>query len=138
MKRYIRSDVFDLSNEDAETRKDIAVKTAREHNMYELSEDPDEVVRQYLAHNKNLPEDLIVKLASDYSAKVREAIAEHPNLPHDLLLKFSEDPLPLIRLSTLYNPNVTQDIVEKLLTDGDYRVEDMAKHVMSKLTGLDN
>ena len=135
MKRYIKSDISDISDEDVDTRKEAAISSrSRISTLRRLSDDPSWEVREYLAHNKNLPEDLVIKLASDEAPVVREAIAEHPNLPRDLLLKFSDDFLPLIRLSVLYNPNVTKDIVEKALTDGDWRVEQMARSLIKKFT----
>lgn len=86
MKRYIKSAVADVSDEDMDSRKEIAKSTTANVAMLEkLSRDSDRRIREQIAKNPNTPIDVLEQLSTDKSYLVRMQIARNPNTPASLL-----------------------------------------------------
>ena len=92
MKRYIKSAIVPISDEDSNIRKEIAKSTSGDDlTVDQLSSDKDRKVREQLAKNPNTPIDTLRKLSTDKSYKVRTAVAKNPNTPSELLAEMSEN-----------------------------------------------
>ena len=88
MKRYIKSAIIKLSDEDVVSRMTIATNTDDAEILRELSKDSDPDVRINVADNENTPEDVLRELANDFWADF--AVARNPNTPDDVLERLLE------------------------------------------------
>lgn len=128
MKKYIRADVIDPSEEDWMTRDNIALDpSTRPATLAALAKDPDWRVRCRVAQNLNCPVDVLVNLADDYVGTVKWAVASNPNTPSDSLgriaasylseganlLKFDSDWETLWAVAN--NPNTPTDVLYDIL-----------------------
>ncbi len=86
MKVYIRSAILPISDEDPDTRKELAKSVSDdEGTIAQLASDKDRKIREQLAKNPNTPIETLKKLSTDKSYKVRLAVAKNPNTPSAIL-----------------------------------------------------
>ena len=126
MKRYIRTAVTNVSDEDIYSRRELASSTANVYLLDQLSEDIDPEIRCLVAANPNTPTDILIKLASD----------SMPRVPEFLFMR--EAPLPLeVQKAIAYNcpglrkllleyENVDTEIIEILSNDELYYIREKA------------
>lgn len=87
MKRYIKSAIGSLSDEDLDARKEVARSGVSEQYTDQLISDSNQYVRVEVAKNPNTSPELLTKLANDRSNKVKIAVAGNPNTPPEVLCK---------------------------------------------------
>ena len=91
MKRYIRSAIMDIGDEDKDIRKDIAKSSTNNADILEqLSRDPDRKVREQVAKNPNTPPEILERLSKDKSYLVCKGVAGNKSTSPDLLRKMSD------------------------------------------------
>ena len=147
MKRYIKAAIYDLSNEDAETKMDLAFSPDTSVEMFkQLAEAdirlcvvaspyaPRDVVDKILFDNPNerflekvalcleTPPDILDILATNDSVAVRAAVAKNPKVSPKTLSDLSEDFTPAIRWTVAGNISTPVSVLETLSTDYDYNV----------------
>ena len=159
MKRYIKSAITNIFDEDPEVREQIA-KDPRTTAaiLVQLADDAHCYVRSYVAENPNTPVDTLKQLACDPSQGVRGSVAMNPNttdqifqiLANDydrwvrkmvashtkdkvLLEKLAQDDDPEIRWSVAYNLNTPADILGGLLYDTDEDTRQQARWSLNDL-----
>jgi hypothetical protein len=101
MKRYIKSAILPISDEDVVSRMTIATNTDDAEILRELSKDPEPNVRINVADNENTPEDVLRELATD--DWVDFAVARNPNTPIDVLETLMESEDSSVRRSVAEN-----------------------------------
>lgn len=119
MKRYIRSAIVNLDDEDIPTQHEIAKTTNRATVLSQLARHEEWYVRQEVASNPSTSASVLAVLADDYDSSVRNSVARNPNTPADILRKLSEDSSGSVRANIGSNPNTPADILVKLSTDVD-------------------
>ena len=94
MKRYIKSAVSDISNEDFEVQQEIAVTTDDVETILQLYKNRNN--HSEVARNPNTPIEILRKLAREtpasntgYSTSVFDNLAWNPNSPSDVLSEIS-------------------------------------------------
>ena len=125
MKRYIKSAIGSLSDEDLDARKEVARSDVSEQYTDQLISDSNQYVRVEVAKNPNTSPELLTKLANDRSNKVKIAVAGNPNTPPEVLCKITENTVSAIRdhrflTALLKNPS-TPMVYCKALVDDIYK-----------------
>lgn len=163
MKRYIKAAVNDPLNEGDEVLKGL-VKNPRtpsavldhltdaaldvsilfylakhpnlsEYAMRKLAESPNYYVRQGVALNEHIPQDLLLTLSEDEDDYVRYGVAKNPKTPVDILVKLSENPGWRTRHGVAENMNTPLEVLDKLCWDSVGDVQEAACDTYFKLTG---
>ena len=73
--------------------------------------------REWVAHNKTVPHEILKILADDQDSKVRWMVATRRSAGEEILEKLAEDVNEGVRERVLYNPKVTKKILQKLIHD---------------------
>ncbi|MGQ3046543.1 MAG: hypothetical protein ACT6Q8_16115 [Niveispirillum sp.] len=74
---------------------------------------------QFLAHNKNIPDSMIIEASNSQFNEVRQAVASNTITPASVLSKLSTDKNELVRYSALSNPSIDPSILYQV-----YQVDD--------------
>lgn len=74
-------------------------------------------MREWVAHNKTIPSEVLDKLASDSSVSVRATVAEKRKLSGELFEILSFDCSELVRLRLAHNKKAPLHILERLAAD---------------------
>lgn len=82
--------------------------------------------REWVAHNKTVPIEILEILADDPDDQVRSAVACKNKLTAELQLKLAHDPHESVRLHIAYNKNVRKSVLELLQNDEWERVREQA------------
>jgi hypothetical protein len=82
--------------------------------------------QKWVAHNKSIPEEIIVLLSESFDARVRSTIADKRKTPGYILQKLSRDSDEGVRLRVAYNAKVSKEILVTLLDDPWERVVETA------------
>ena len=80
-----------------------------------LNKYPD--MRQWVAYNKTIPEEIIRLLADDDDHKIRAIIARKRKAPLDILEKLALDSHESVRLAVATNKKIPKEILEKMKND---------------------
>ena len=129
MKRYIKSAVSPISNEDYETRREIAEITTAPKVLHELVYGNDYDTTLKALANPNLSiEDMYAFIKEDWD--YRSALALNPNLPDDILNKLLNDKNSDVYHKLLWNPRLPEPEVKKL-------VESLPNTFSSRITIFD-
>ena len=112
MKKYIKSAITPISDEDVVSRMTIARVSDDPEILRELAADPDDDVRIEVADNENTPEDVLRLLAEDSYADF--AVARNPKTPIDLLEELSESGDTSVRYSVAENPSTPPYLLYQL------------------------
>lgn len=141
MKRYIRSAIMDIGDEDKDIRKDIAKSSTNNTDILEqLSRDPDRKVREQVAKNPNTPPEILERLSKDKSYLVCKGVAGNKSTSSDLLRKMSDVKYsPFSQYGwkadvwpTLFkNPNTPLDCRINICKESSYALAD-AKEVVAR------
>ena len=86
----------------------------QERDLEQRAQDEDVMVRVALAHEKNLPQDIIKKLANDSDWVVRADIAERDDVPVEVLEELSYDNDVTVLERVCGNKNTPAWILEKI------------------------
>ncbi len=80
-----------------------------------IAEYPD--MREWVAHNKTVPIEVIEILARDPTANVRHTIARKRRTPPHVLEQLARDTDDSVRLAVACNPKIPRGLLEFLLND---------------------
>jgi hypothetical protein len=84
-------------------------------------------MKEWVAHNKTIPIEILEMLASDGSASVRATVADKRKLTPELFGLLAKDVDELVRQRVAYNRKVPVQILQSLLTDASPLVRDAAR-----------
>lgn len=125
MKRYIKSAVKDILDEDPSYRRRAAHDSITDMRTYaRLADDPDANNRANLADLTRTTPEMLEKLANDPERRVRVCVARNPNTPESALLKLARDPEYIVRYNVadrLYH--IPDSVLVALLDAGDTEIE---------------
>jgi hypothetical protein len=97
--------------------------------LIELSNNPNSIVRWYVAGNPNTPPETLAKLYNDDGFYWN--IAGNPNTPPAILTELSKKPDCHIRYNVARNPNTPPATLTKLSNDPDKNVSNMVfRHII--------
>lgn len=126
MKRYIRTAVTNVSDEDIYSRREIASKTDDVYLLRQLSEDNDPSVRASVARNQHTPIDILLKLTEDPIIPVRENLMMRDEvLPLEVQMALASN-TPGLRKLLLQYEDVDTEIINLLSNDENDIVREMA------------
>ncbi len=74
-------------------------------------------MREWVAHNKTVPIEILDVLSNDTDENVRLMVAAKRKLPEYLQLKLATDPDSGVRHHIAWNPKATKKVLETLLDD---------------------
>ena len=116
MKRYIKSAIIPVIEEDMETKMYIAKNsdnpdTLRE--LYEWAKNRSGFVTATILSNPNAPQDILSNDSFLSNKELRYVLASNPNTPISMLRKLSEYPDTHARLSQ--NPSIPEDVMHSML-----------------------
>ena len=115
MKRYIKSVITSIQDEDPETLKEIAETTTDPAILSEILYSDDYTATIIALSNPNLSiSDMYAHADADWD--YRAALAENPNLPDDLIQKLFNDTDSDVYDRLLWNPKLSDTEVQQLLT----------------------
>jgi hypothetical protein len=83
-------------------------------------------MREWVAHNKTVPLEILELLAKDQSPKVRSVVADKRKLSSDLFDLLSRDSHEVVRQRVAYNRKVPLDVLKRLAEDPVGLVRDAA------------
>lgn len=87
-------------------------------------------MREWVAHNKSIPHEIIEILSNDEDDKVRYVIASKRKIKTHIFEKLSRDQNESVRMSIACNPKVPKQILKSLLDDP---WDEIAKRAKSRL-----
>lgn len=122
MKKYIKSAVKSLSEDDIYTKYEVAQRSTRKEDLWLLAKDSNWDIRHTLTYNENLPADILTYLANDSMPSIRCRVAAHPNTPSDTLSLLIYDGSSDVRRNVAQNPNTPIEILYKLAEDSNRSV----------------
>jgi hypothetical protein len=89
--------------------------------------------QEWVAHNKTIPEEIIVLLSDSLDPRVRSIIAAKRKTPGYILQKLARDTDESVRLRVVCNPKVPKEILVSLLGDPWEEVVEIAQEKLSRL-----
>jgi hypothetical protein len=89
-------------------------------------------MREWVAHNKTVPIEILEKLAHDPSASVRASVAEKRKLNEKLFDLLSLDCEELVRLRLAHNKKTPKRVLERLSVDFSPMVSAAAIRALTK------
>lgn len=84
-------------------------------------------MREWVAHNKTIPESIIRKLSSDPDSKVRYIIASRRKTPDDVKEMLSKDEDESVRMAIANNKKTSKKILEGMLNDDWKNIVDIVQ-----------
>ena len=88
-------------------------------------------MREWVAHNKTVPIEILERLADDVDPKVRFVVATKRKLSEELFAKLAEDPDEGVRSRIAYNAKVPLEVAQRLTRDPSTIVSDAASRHLS-------
>ncbi|MBP1963025.1 hypothetical protein [Paenibacillus aceris] len=85
-------------------------------------------MREWVAHNKSIPVEIMEILADDADERIRFNVATKNRLPENLQLKLAKDLDSSVRQRIVYNKKVTLRVLKMLLKDEDEGISVKAKN----------
>lgn len=85
-------------------------------------------MREWVAHNKSIPVEIMEILADDADERVRFNVATKNRLPEHLQLKLANDSESSVRQRIVYNKKATFQVICILLNDEDEDIRILAKN----------
>lgn len=95
-------------------RLDATLSPAALPTLYALAEDPDWIVRSYVATNESTPPVLLERLAKDEDAFIRENVLENPNCPEIVYRAFAYDTDDMVVSTWIDSERTTADMLKVL------------------------
>lgn len=89
-------------------------------------------LREWVAHNKTVPHEVLAELASDPDPRVRWTVAAKRKLGPELQLRLAADPDEGVRQRIAWNARATRAALERL-ADDPWAV--VAEHARARLAG---
>lgn len=125
MKRYIRSAIVPITDEDWKVQIEIArnPRTRAETLDVIAKQNYDAItVLQFVVYNPNTSVATLNWLASNSIPYVRELVARRQDLPSSTLDKLADDPAEDVRCSVAENPNTSLRTLGKLAKDPEFSI----------------
>ncbi|GGR83302.1 hypothetical protein GCM10008960_07930 [Deinococcus sedimenti] len=97
-----------------------------------IAEHPD--MRFWVAHNRTVPDEVLVLLARDPDPRVRWRVADRRSCPPSVMEELCTDPDEGVRERLSFNARTPRSILERLERD---RVARIAKQARKRLSALD-
>lgn len=88
-------------------------------------------MREWVAHNKTIPVEVIETLARDPEPRVRFAIAQKRRTPAHVLVELTNDGDETVRLAVAHNPRVPRPALERLASDPWQEVRTIARNKLT-------
>ncbi|WP_209445738.1 hypothetical protein [Paenibacillus etheri] len=85
-------------------------------------------MREWVAHNKSIPVEIMEILADDADERVRFIVATKNRLPESLQMKLAKDLDSSVRKRIVYNKKATFRVLTILLNDDDEDIRVVAKN----------
>ena len=117
-----------------ELRTKLASRAKGMTLQQKLAADSDALVRQSLASNRALFEQILEKLAGDTNTAVRAKLAGNPILPENLQLKLAVDKGTSVGAALVSNPSLASSVKSELLEQGGNSIK-QAFAKRAELTG---
>jgi hypothetical protein len=89
-------------------------------------------LREWVAHNKTVPLEILQILAEDPDERVRCVVAGKRKLTHELRTKLSRDSDPSVRERIAYNAKVELHLLHQLAADPEQFVRAAAKNALAR------
>lgn len=122
MKRYIKADIIDISEDDRNSKLTIASDpntrpATLDRLALEHTRNPSEVLKA-VAANPSTPPKTLQRIAEQFSGSgIVGTALENPNMSEEVLRRFAENTNYFNRISVARNPNTPKDILSKLAHD---------------------
>jgi len=84
-------------------------------------------LRQWVAHNKTVPLEILDTLSRDRVTRVRYAVADRRKLSRELFDRLAADQEEIVRSAVASNQRTPKDVLEMLALDKAESVREMAK-----------
>ena len=84
-------------------------------------------LREWVAHNKSVPHEILAELARDPDARVRSRVATKRKLAPALQLQLAADTDDGVRAGIAYNARATRAALECLASDKSWKVAERAR-----------
>lgn len=88
-------------------------------------------LREWVAHNKTVPLEILAVLAKDPDSKVRGTVAMKRKLTPELLRELADDPDESVRADVARHRRAPRDVLERLAEDSWRGARDMARERLS-------
>lgn len=89
-------------------------------------------MRQWVAHNKTVPIEVLAVLAADVDSRVRSAVADKRKLTLDLFRLLAADPDDGVRMRVAYNRKVPDEVLRGLVSDPAALVREAAQGSLAR------
>ena len=83
-------------------------------------------MKEWVAHNKMVPIEILETLARDTNARVRATVAMKRKLPEAIMLELAQDAEAQVRQRIAYNAKATKRVLELLARDQEGLVRERA------------
>ena len=115
MKRYIKSNIVDVSDESPELKRSIAADpNTRPSVLAQLANDIDWAVKWKVAYNPNTPAEALVKLMTIPDTDIQVGVASNPNTPVEVLEE-NWDRCTDVACAIAKNPNTPEEVLDKMV-----------------------
>lgn len=116
MKRYIKSAISNIHDDDERSKIDLAESSyISSRDLSILAEDYDEYVREAVARRPNLPIEVQEKLSNDALFCVRRALAGNPTISLEIMEKLASEDKWQVPQALAFNPSVPEYLLRKLV-----------------------
>jgi hypothetical protein len=107
--------------------------------IWDLSRDPTPYVRRGLSFNPKLPEDILANLANDQDTSVRSAVAGNAAINAEISWQLAQDPQPAVREGLARSPHTPIEVLEYLANDeNDNVIISVAKNSTTPFSHLES
>lgn len=89
-------------------------------------------MREWVAHNKTVPLQILAVLARDSDRRVRQAVAMKRKLSRELFEQLASDQEATVRSTIAGNPKTPNEILEGLILDPDAFVAETARTICER------
>jgi hypothetical protein len=123
MSKWLRKST--LPKELSRKRKEAQQPNLPIERLIELSKDPDNMVRQYVAEHTNLPPEVLLEMSKDKTYGVRWNLAWNVNTPTEALnnvMKNHDMPSMIIPRYVAIHPNASPEMLTQLSKNTDWEV----------------
>jgi hypothetical protein len=125
---------YRLRSSDSQTEYERAAHDSAPIEVWLLVIDTYPEMRQWVAHNKTVPVEVLAILARDPDAEVRFFVAMKRKLPEYLQLELARDADYTVRNRIVWNAKATKSVLEELSKD---REENIRRKAMERLASAD-
>lgn len=129
MKRYIKSAIKNISDEDFNTQRHVASDPAtRVETLRGMADTNDYFMNLDLASNPSTPWDILDKFTDfrHYSSHIRAAVASNPSATKEMLYKLMKPGDPIVYKAIAENPITPLDLLEEITHKQSFEFSDFS------------